>query len=112
MLAEPHSLLQIFLNLAQNSQRAMSQQGAGRLTISAFLEDDEVLVRFEDTGPGVSRPDALFQPFPRGGEATGLGLFVSRTIARSFAGDVQHEPGKDGGSFVVRLSAARAVRHD
>ena len=43
---------------------------------------------------------------------TGLGLFVSRTIARSFAGDVQHEPGKDGGSFVVRLSAARAVRHD
>ena len=69
-------------------------------------------MRFEDTGPGVSRPDTLFQPFPRGGEATGLGLFVSRTIARSFAGDVQHEARQDGGSFVVRLSAARALRHE
>jgi PAS domain S-box-containing protein len=103
VLAEPHSLLQIFLNLAQNSQREMAADG-GRLAVSALADGEGVLVRFEDNGPGVRCPETLFQPFPHGGQATGLGLFVSRTIARSFAGDVQHEPGSAGSSFVVRLA--------
>jgi len=104
VLAEPKSLLQIFLNLAQNSQREMSGCEEARLTVTGSCEGDDVVVRFEDTGPGVRRPETLFQPFPRGGQATGLGLFVSRTIARSFAGDVQHEPRLRGSCFAVRLA--------
>jgi signal transduction histidine kinase len=63
-----------------------------------------VVVRFEDTGPGVRFPEELFKPFQGGGRATGLGLFVSRTIARSFAGDLQHEPRRHGSCFAVRLA--------
>ena len=104
VLAEPKSLLQIFLNLAQNSQREMAGCREALLTITGSCEEDHVVVRFEDTGPGVRRPETLFQPFPRGGDATGLGLFVSRTIARSFAGDVQYEPRNRGSCFAVRLA--------
>jgi len=104
VLADPKSLLQIFLNLAQNSQREMSGCEETRLRVCGSCEGDDVVVRFEDTGPGVRRPEALFQFFPRGGEATGLGLFVSRTIARSFAGDVQYEPRGRGSCFTVRLA--------
>jgi PAS domain S-box-containing protein len=103
VLADPHSLLQIFLNLAQNSQREMSACQERRLTVSASCEEDSVVVRFEDTGPGVRSPAELFQPFQGGGRATGLGLFVSRTIARSFAGDLRHEPRRQGSCFAVRL---------
>ncbi len=108
VLADPHSLLQIFLNLAQNSQRAMASAGAPepRLVVSATTEDACVVVRFEDAGPGVRSPEKLFQPFHQGGEASGLGLFISRTIARSFAGDVQHEPTSSGSCFAVRLASA------
>lgn len=104
VLAEPHSLLQIFLNLAQNSQREMVGGPEARLTVSASSEGDQVIVRFEDTGPGVHDPEALFQPFQHGGEPTGLGLFVSRTIARSFAGDLLHEARPRGSCFAVRLA--------
>lgn len=103
VLAEPHSLLQIFLNLAQNSQREMTGREESRLTVSAACEDDSVIVRFEDTGPGVLHPETLFQAFQQGDGPTGLGLFVSRTIARSFAGDVQYEPRPPGSCFAVRL---------
>jgi PAS domain S-box-containing protein len=104
VLADPHSLLQIFLNLAQNSQREMSAQPDKVVTVTASCDPDAVVVRFEDTGPGVRAPEKLFQPFARGGEATGLGLFVSRTIVRSFAGDLRHEPRAHGSCFVVQLA--------
>jgi two-component system, LuxR family, sensor kinase FixL len=103
VMADRHSLLQIFLNLAQNSQRAMAECEPRRLTVTAAHEDDHVAVRFEDTGPGVRHPEQLFRPFERG-DATGLGLFVSRTIARSFAGDLQHESRPTGSCFSVHLA--------
>jgi C4-dicarboxylate-specific signal transduction histidine kinase len=106
VMAEPHSLLQIFLNLAQNAQREMARCPERRLCIAAAAAADAVLVSFEDTGPGVPRPEDLFRPFPDGGPATGLGLFVSRTIARSFAGDVRYEPRDRGSCFSVRLARA------
>jgi PAS domain S-box-containing protein len=104
VLGERHSLLQIFLNLAQNSQRVMLGCKERLLTVTASGEADGVTVRFEDTGPGVANPDSLFQPFSNGGDATGLGLFVSRSIARSFAGDLQYERRARGSCFAVRLA--------
>ncbi len=112
VMAEPHSLLQIFLNLAQNAQRAMAQCPARRLCISAAPNGDGVKVAFVDSGPGVSHPETLFQPFPHDRPAAGLGLFVSRTIARSFAGDVQYERRPSGACFLVRLATdTRAEGH-
>jgi signal transduction histidine kinase len=104
VLADPHSLLQIFLNLAQNSQREMASQREKVLTVIASAGGASVTVRFVDSGPGVRSPEKLFQAFGRGGEGSGLGLFVSRTIARSFAGDLRHEPRPHGTCFAVELA--------
>src|SRR6202008_347581 len=96
-------LLQIFLNLAQNSRRAMRNVPIKTLTVSASIEDAWLCVRFQDTGHGVPVPDRLFQPLQPGAEATGLGLYVSRAIVRSFAGDLRHEQQALGTCFTVQL---------
>lgn len=107
VLAEPHGLLQAFLNLAQNSQRAIEECPVRELTISATIEEDRVVtVRFEDTGAGVACPERLFQPFQSGAEGAGLGLYISRALLRSYGGDLRFEPRMKGSCFVVELQSA------
>ncbi len=103
---EHHSLLQVFLNLAQNSHREMQRVEERRLRVTASADGDSVVVRLLDTGPGVTVPERLFQPFQHGADVTGLGLYVSRAIVRAFAGDLRYEPQPRGCSFAVKLPRA------
>jgi len=107
VIADPEGLLQAFLNLAQNSQRAVEEMPVRELTISVAKEERKVAVRFQDTGPGVAEPDNLFQPFQPGAEGTGLGLYVTRAILRSYGGELRFEPSERGSCFVVELETAR-----
>jgi len=104
---EEPELLQIFLNLAQNSTKAMQSSEQKKLTISAVVEHESVIVRFQDTGPGVTYPDELFGPFHRASGAKGLGLYVSRAIAHSFSGELRYEPLPAGSCFAVELVPLR-----
>jgi PAS domain S-box-containing protein len=99
-----YGLAQVFLNLSLNSHRAMETTDKKQLTISSAVETDSVVIRFEDTGVGVSAPDSLFKPFQQGADATGLGLYVSRAILRSFGGDLVFEPRTEGCCFAVSLT--------
>jgi len=101
--ADRYGLVQVFLNLAKNSQRAMMSTETKRLHIAACEEDGKVAIRFEDTGIGVASPENLFRPFQRGAQSSGLGLYVSRAIMRSFGGELAHEPRSEGSCFVVVL---------
>jgi signal transduction histidine kinase len=74
-----------------------------RLRIAAREEEGTVVIRFEDTGTGVASPENLFRPFQRGAESSGLGLYVSRAIMRSFGGELSYEPGSEGCCFAVTL---------
>jgi PAS domain S-box-containing protein len=102
--ADRYGLLQVFLNLARNSQRAMETTDRKQLTISSTVEPSSVVIRFEDTGFGIPDASGLFQPFHQNATAAGLGLYVSRAILRSFRGDLQHEPRIEGCCFVVSLA--------
>jgi PAS domain S-box-containing protein len=107
--AARQELLQAFLNITKNSQRAMQQNGVQqpkRLLVKASLEQDTVWVRFIDSGPGVSSPEQLFRPFHAGAEANGLGLYLSRAFVRSFRGDIQYQAQSAGACFVVLLTTA------
>ena len=64
--ADHHSLLQVFVNLARNSEQALEDAPLREVRISAAVESDLVLVRFRDTGPGVAHPEELFRPFQAG----------------------------------------------
>ena len=101
--ADQHSLLQVFLNLARNSERAMRTSPRKELRVEARHEGDLVMVRFRDTGPGVPHVERLFEPFQAGANSTGLGLYISRAILRANGGDLRHEPQEHGCCFAVEL---------
>ena len=104
---DQHSLLQVFVNLARNSQEALKRSERRELHISAALDSDLVVVRFRDTGPGVEHPDNLFRPFHHGpntnSQSFGLGLYISRAILRSYGGSLRYDPQPAGSCFTVEL---------
>jgi len=101
--ADHHSLLQVFVNLARNSQQALETVSHREMRISAALERDLVVVRFRDSGPGVANPEELFRPFQPGAHSVGLGLYISRAILHSHGGGLRYEPPAAGACFVVEL---------
>jgi PAS domain S-box-containing protein len=101
--ADRYGLVQVFLNLAKNSQRAMIASETKLLRIVACEEHGKVVIRFEDTGTGIAFPENLFRPFQPGAKSSGLGLYVSRAIMRSFGGDLAYEPKSEGACFAVML---------
>ncbi len=100
---EEPGLMQIFMNLAQNANKAMSASEEKQLIIAANAKGDSVIVRFQDTGPGVAVPEELFQPFPTGSGMRRLGLYLSRAIAHSMSGELRYEPAPSGSCFVLEL---------
>lgn len=104
VVGDRYGLQQVFLNLVKNSQRAMDTTDKKQLTISSQIERESVLIRFEDTGVGISSSVGLFKPFQPTADGTGLGLYVSRAILRSFGGGLTYEARPIGCSFAVSLS--------
>jgi two-component system nitrogen regulation sensor histidine kinase GlnL len=107
--ADREALLQAFLNIAKNSQRAMEdnlQHDPQELIVRASFDEQSVVVRFIDTGPGIRHPELLFLPFQPGAQASGLGLYLSRTFVRAFEGDIEHEAQPTGCCFAVSLDLA------
>jgi two-component system sensor kinase FixL len=107
--ADRYGLIQVFLNLAKNSHRAMTATGRKQLRISTRRDRGRVVIRFEDTGTGIAAPENLFRPFLPGAESTGLGLYVSRAIMRSFGGELDYEPSSEGCCFAVVLPLRSAA---
>jgi PAS domain S-box-containing protein len=103
--ADPHSLMQVFLNLTKNSERALAKAPSPRLRLSAVTEEQRVLVRLSDNGEGIPHPDQLFRPFQQLARATGLGLYLSRALMRSFGGDLRYQPGSPGATFIVEIAS-------
>jgi signal transduction histidine kinase len=103
VVADPSGLLQALLNLARNSHRAVQHTGTRELRIAVSVKDQRAYVRVEDSGPGVASPQCLFQPFQPGADGTGLGLYVSRAVVRSYGGELRFEPSEKGSRFVVEL---------
>jgi signal transduction histidine kinase len=101
MRGDEHSLLQVFLNLSQNSLRASQQNGTPSLTVRGSLEQDRVVVSLIDSGPGIPNPTTLFQPFRPDADGSGLGLYISRTIMRNFGGELKFVPTESGCRFDV-----------
>jgi PAS domain S-box-containing protein len=107
--ADHHALLQAFLNLARNSLRALEASPRKEMRIATSLERDLVVVRFHDTGPGVAHPEELFQPFQRGAQSLGLGLYITRAILRSHGGGLRYEAPETGSCFAVELWPADSL---
>jgi len=101
--AEPHGLMQVFLNLSQNSHRAVQEGPVRELNIAVSSEGSKTFIEFRDSGPGVPCPERLFRLFQDGAAGSGLGLYVSRFIIRSYGGELRFEPQPQGSCFAIEL---------
>jgi PAS domain S-box-containing protein len=103
---EHYGLLHAILNICQNGERALSGAAEKRFEVSVTACDSSVTLDFNDTAGGVQHPERLFQPFHPNAQGTGLGLYVSRAIVRSFDGDLRYQPIPSGSRFSIELRAA------
>lgn len=101
-------LRQIVLNLVKNAVEAAGSEGSVRVTVEARAGSVAVVVCDDGPGIGAEARAKLFEPFfttkQRG---TGLGLAVSRAIARAHGGDLELVDGAGPGAcFVLSLPPA------
>jgi signal transduction histidine kinase len=111
---------QILLNLLANAMKFTPAGGA--ITVTAARDDGSVRVAVRDTGIGVPPEllEEIFQPFVQAKRAiqsrdggVGLGLAISRQLARAMGGDVVVESSTDGGStftLIVPRGGSSAAR--
>jgi PAS domain S-box-containing protein len=106
-------LEQVFVNILLNAVDAINdtknEQRERRLSIESALSDDEVVITFTDTGHGISEENLnkIFEPFfttKSQGKGTGLGLWVSYGIIKSFQGNIEVQSNPESGTkFTITL---------
>ena len=117
--ADPRAVQQILLNLGTNAIKYGRPKS--RITLAAEMADARVRLTVTDEGEGIAadQVDRIFEPFvqlpPAGGspqsrKGVGLGLSISRDLARAMEGDltVESAPGT-GSRFTLELPAAPAA---
>jgi signal transduction histidine kinase len=113
-LADEQKAEQIILNLLSNAVKFT--ESGGRVTARCALVEGRSAIQVIDTGPGIPREkwDAVFEPFVQLGrslaapaQGAGLGLAISRDLARAMHGDlvVDSTPG-EGSTFTFTLPLA------
>ena len=107
---DPKRLRQVFLNILDN---AAKYGGEGkRIDTSMHFEDDQVVVRIRDYGPGIPEDELplVKKKFYKGSSSvrgTGIGLAVCDEIVDMHGGTLTLENAPGGGTLVtVRLPAA------
>jgi len=115
--ADSAKVTQILLNMLSNAVKFTDQ--GGHVAVSCVAEDGVVCATVQDSGRGIpaEKLDVIFEPFvqvdrqlSRPVEGVGLGLAISRKLARGMGGDltVESEVGQ-GSTFTLRLPRAHSV---
>lgn len=111
VFADREKVQQIMVNLLANAMKFTPAGGA--VDLDWRIEDELLVVRVRDTGSGIpdDKIEQIFEPFvqlrspgsiPTGG--TGLGLPISRDLARAMGGDIRASSGVRAGSvFTLTL---------
>lgn len=117
VLADRERLQQIFFNLISNAVKYSDRGDSVRVECTA--DESRVTVRVTDTGRGIppEKLESIFDPFVQvtpnlstdGAGGAGLGLAISRELARGMSGELMAESEVDEGStFTLTLPRAAA----
>ena len=116
--ADAEKLTQILVNLLSNAIKFTP--AGGRISGEGEINGETVLLSVTDTGIGIpaDKLDAIFEPFIQlkegladRGTGVGLGLAISRDLARAMNGDLTVESTEGKGARFT-LALPRASRHD
>ncbi len=110
VVADPHQLEQVFLNIINNAVDAILETGrSGALKIRITTQNGQVCAFFSDDGSGLKDPKRIFDPFyttKSVGKGTGLGLSICYGIVKEHGGDILASNNAEGGATIeVRLPA-------
>ncbi len=104
---------QIFVNILLNAVDAISEKDSVNKTsmikVKSEINEDNVIIIFSDSGKGIPEDNLskVFEPFyttKKEGKGTGLGLWVSYGIVKSFQGDIKVESTvRKGTTFTITL---------
>lgn len=107
---------QVFVNILINAvdaiiekQQKLNLNFVGEIEVTSKSVNNIVLIKFSDNGIGIPEnfTSKIFEPFytsKTDGKGTGLGLWVSYGIIKSFQGDIRVESELNKGtSFVIEL---------
>jgi two-component system sensor histidine kinase SenX3 len=121
-LALPHiyadaELLALALRQLLDNALKYSPPGSP-IRITADQEDQRVVIRVHDKGPGIPERDRdrIFDKFYRRSAVkgrvpgTGLGLYIAREILRTHGGDVWIESEGEGSEFCAAVPVQREAR--
>ena len=118
VLADPEKMQQIVLNLLSNAVKFT--ESGGSISVSATPRGNCIEIVVKDTGIGIpeEKADKVFDPFVQAGrqlnqpaQGVGLGLAISRDLARAMNGEITLETTVGKGSAFT-LSLPRAPRMD
>jgi signal transduction histidine kinase/CheY-like chemotaxis protein/tetratricopeptide (TPR) repeat protein len=110
---DPTRLRQILTNLIGNAIK-FTDAGSVNLIVDTDIDQNQLRIHVQDTGLGIDRAAQkdVFEPFKQADETvarrfggTGLGLPISRKLARALGGDIElsSEPGY-GSTFTVTIA--------
>ncbi|MGH9776191.1 MAG: PAS domain S-box protein [Candidatus Acidiferrales bacterium] len=89
---DAHQLQQVFLNILNNACDACLEKGnGGDIWVETSLQKNGLRVEFTDSGPGVTDPLRVFDPFYTTkpvGKGTGLGLSICYGIVKEHGGEI------------------------
>ena len=111
--ADEHATRLIVVNLLTNADKYAPRGTQIHISVDGDPTGPATVV-IRDEGPGIAPEDAerVFEKFERGPTATtkgyGLGLYLSRQLARQQRGELVYAPGDGGGAvFTLTLPASR-----
>ncbi len=100
---------QVMLNLLTNAAEVLRHAAAKRISVRTALENEGVMIRVGDSGPGVPEGlrDKVFDPFyTTKGDGTGIGLSLCQRIIHDHHGTLTVEESAWGGAeFVIALKS-------
>jgi two-component system NtrC family sensor kinase len=111
VVADPHQIEQVFLNIINNAVDAILETGrSGKLKIRISCVGSHICTQFTDDGAGIKDAKRIFDPFyttKSVGKGTGLGLSICYGIVKEHGGDITANNAPEGGAVIeVRLPAA------
>jgi C4-dicarboxylate-specific signal transduction histidine kinase len=112
VMGDKIQLSQIVLNVYRNAIQALVDSSVKTICVSLDKQDDRVVLRVRDSGPGLveSLKHQVGQPFVSSKtDGLGVGLSISKTIAEKHSGSLTITNAMGGGAIVeLNLPAAHA----
>ena len=111
VMADAGAVEQIVFNLVDNACKYAAGGDDKRVHVTCTV-GDVVEIRVSDHGPGIGKAEAtrMFKPFRKSAVAAansapgvGLGLALSRRLAKAMGGSLTLEPTERGSTFVLTL---------